>query len=1746
MRRQVALLSIGLLVMLAVLTQPRTQDALASSTDANTLRADSVQNQLPPPGDVSVFLSGPNAGEPAEIVISYLQQNSAKVGIAPADLNDVLLKDRYVTGHNGVTHIYLRQRFKGIELHNGDINANVSSQGEIISVGNRFVKNLALYANTDTPEISPGAAVALAAEQMQWSVTAPLELIENPDGPDQQALLSSGGISNQPIPVKLLYVRLADSDVRLTWNAIIRRTEGPHTWFLAIDALTGKIVLKQDMILHENGALAHLQAGEVNLPAARPETALESASRQPDSPLVTPSYFVFALPLEHPLDGPGLPDSQTTVVDEEDDTASPFGWHDVNASEGHEFIDTRGNNVSAQEDRDGDNAGGIRPTGIDPDRLNFHYPFDPAQGPTTGDNPNAAIVNLFYANNVIHDIFYHYGFDEVSGNFQENNYDRGGLGADPVYADVQDGLDFGALNNAFFEVTPDGIPPHMGMYVWDFAEPDRDSSLDNGIIIHEYGHGISSRLVGGPSAPECVFNFETMGEGWSDFFALALTVKEGDTGDQPRGIGTYVLGQPPDGPGIRRLPYTTDMTINPQTYDWLRSSFDTHEVGEIWAAMVWDMYWALVDQYGYDPDLYQGTGGNNLALRLIIDGMKFTACNPGFVDARDGILAADLVNNGGANQCTIWGAFARRGLGYSADQGSPFDIFDGTEAFDVPPACRDDLSLTKTSTPPVIEAGKVLTYVITAANYTSVTVTGLVLTDPIPEGTTYVPGSASDGGSESGGVITWNLPDLAPDEVATRSFQVTVARDFPEAQVIFSDTVESGGDNWIATDLWHIQDDAEPCGNSFSPTHSWYYGQASDCLYPDNALGQLTTAAPVALPAGTPVLKFMGWHQLEPCCDQGRILVSTDGVDFTPIWVTTGSPSAWQEQSVDLSAYAGQSAWLRFEFVSDFSVIFGGWYVDDIQIVAEPAVVNTATLASNEGLSASATTATKVEKHPDIAVTPSALETTLRIGAQASSVITIANSGTAPLSFRISLRDEITPGSAEPAALMAAQQAPVTVQVPGYQPEKPSGATYAGARLAERQEALYEPKVGALAGDGGASTLLLAAADVTQMQSLLSAYSDIGPVDVFDARWGTPTLDYLLGYKTVVVISNEPFFFAAAVGDVLADYVDNQGKVVQTTPTFFDAFGDGWGLAGRWVTDGYSPFIGTGDWFSDASLGDFDATHPIMQGVDGATDFFRQMVDLAPGAALVASWSDDEFVATTDNVVALNTFIPDGSLWTGDIDLIVHNSIIWLQDQSNTSIAWVSADPVSGTVASDTAQTVMVNFDANFPGVTGGDYSALMQIRSNDPDEAVVTLPITMHVIGPKLSISSTVPAWFGRSAEVAVVYDSAAFDIAATSFSVDYDESCLSFDPTDADLNGIPDAITFATSPELQATVSADVGDSDGELDFFVADMTLPLSRLVDGVLATIRFTPICLPPGNESLGVTVGFSNAPKASFSDFNGVSIPATTVPGSIEVTPGTPGDCNHDGVVDSADAISCLLELFDGDGAFWLDAPGGTFAGNPQGCDSNLDAQIDSADLICTVLIIFQGQGACAVPTANAIKSVSAASAPALTIANAVAAQPGESLAVPITFASNGSQVAATAFVLTYDASRLHFDPTDGNGDGIPDAVNLHVPARFAKRVALDGEGRIQIALSDMAVPLMTLADGPLATITFTVAMAAEGESAAISFADDYPVSVGGINGASLPVITENGSVLIDGTETSNQPSAPKEFLDDTFLPIAPK
>lgn len=717
-----------------------------------------------------------------------LAERAEALGLSRADISETEVTDHYRTRHSGVEHVWLRQRVDGLPVALALTNVNIGREGRIWSLNSRFASSAADRTASREPTLTAAEALAAYAQARRLSFDDSVRVAETRS--DESFVFSGGVMADGDIPVQLSWLD-HEGQLHLVWDVAVDEA-GRADWYNAwVDAHSGE-VLKAVNWTQESG------------------------------------YRVFAKPLEHPGVG-----EDSLVIDPADPDASPLGWHDTGTNQ---FTDTRGNNVLAQEDTAANNMGGRRPDGGP--GLMFDFPIDlSTQQPP--EYENFAITNLFYWNNVLHDVLWHYGFDEPAGNFQVNNFGLGGQGGDPVRADAQDGS---GTNNANFSTPPDGSPPRMQMFIWTagggsnaqllipepfasagaynlntvtWGEPvgdpgttaslelvndgtanpsegceplqgftsgnialirrgscefglkglraqqagavgvvvinnepgngtinmgagdnggqvtipvgmigqndgntivadldnepsgtmfredslilNRDSDLDAGVIAHEYGHGLSIRLTGGPSTSSCLFGGEQAGEGWSDFLGLWVTARAEDQIDQPRGVGSYLIFQENiPGATIRPAPYIRDMAINPLTYDRVRTAGPggvsiPHGVGTVYNTIIWDLFWNLVEKYGFDEDFYTGTGGNNITMQLVVDALKLQPCGPTFVTNRDATLLADQIAYDGANQCEIWEAFARRGVGQFADDGGASNNLSGiVEDFTLPSFCRAD------------------------------------------------------------------------------------------------------------------------------------------------------------------------------------------------------------------------------------------------------------------------------------------------------------------------------------------------------------------------------------------------------------------------------------------------------------------------------------------------------------------------------------------------------------------------------------------------------------------------------------------------------------------------------------------------------------------------------------------------------------------------------------------------------------------------------------------------------------------------------------------------------------------------------------------------------------------------------------------------------------------------------------------------------------------------------------------------
>ena len=625
---------------------------------------------------------------------------------------------------------------------------------------------------------------------------------------------------------KLVFIEV-NSDLRLAYRFFITEQESSNSWNILVDANTGEIINKDNLKLScsfHPGAFGHDHPNENLMKENQKRKNILSYLFSPDHA----SYNVFPLPVESPTFGSRSVVSNPWIL-----SSSPEGWHSDGSSH---YTVTRGNNVYAYEDSANSNLPGYSPDGGV--NRNFNFPF--SLNGTPAFNQNAAITNLFYVTNRVHDIFYQFGFTESARNFQQNNFGKGGIGNDFVLAEAQDSED---INNANFTTPSDGNRPVMQMYLWSpvnryffynaplsavprvpqanaaqfgpqlngtgvtgdialasvingcsalpsgslsgkiglverggsssctFAlkvknaqnagavaaiiynnaaavnfpssmggtDPSitipsvlitnnegeyiknqlnngitvnvtlksdpatavtPDGSFDNGIITHEYGHGISNRLTG--NGYTCLLKSqskEQMGEGWSDFFALMLTNSTNDNANVPRSIGSYASGQPTTGSGFRPAKYSPDFSVNNYTYGKTNGMEieedgkmvpDVHRIGFVWATMLWDLHWQYAAKYGYSSDVTANmNSGSSRVLQLVTNALKLQACSPTFIDGRNAVLSAEMLTTGGADRCMIWNTFAKRGLGINASAGNKLDMNDQVEDFTIPKDCLE-------------------------------------------------------------------------------------------------------------------------------------------------------------------------------------------------------------------------------------------------------------------------------------------------------------------------------------------------------------------------------------------------------------------------------------------------------------------------------------------------------------------------------------------------------------------------------------------------------------------------------------------------------------------------------------------------------------------------------------------------------------------------------------------------------------------------------------------------------------------------------------------------------------------------------------------------------------------------------------------------------------------------------------------------------------------------------------------------
>src|SRR3954447_26289209 len=595
--------------------------------------------------DAKSPLTGPAAGAPADVARAWIDANRAVFGLSAADVAALAVTRDHALPGTGTHVVDLQQVVAGVAtVAGGRLIVAVTSDGRVLS-----------YAGN--PSRSPGGLAgpyalspAQALDKVAGAIAPGVAFSPQQSG-------SAGGydvFDRGPFAAAQRVAKAAflTADGARPAYRVLFTPKLDQAYDVVVDAGTSAVLSRNSLVAHESEGLVY-----ENFPGAPQGGTQVSKSFGP-----TPQ--------------------------------SPGGYTDPTGLAGAGGPTTLGNNANTYANYSNflvpadEGPRPVSPTSrFDfPYQANWQHSNGATVPPSYALDLDPAATNLFWQHNRIHDEYYDYGFTETAGNFQTNNFGKGGSGEDAVLGLVHAGAasggspTFTGRDNAYFLEQPDGIPSWSGMFLWEpindaFEGPFSDGDLDASVVQHEYTHGLSTRYVGGGEALGA-HQSGSMGEGWSDWYALNHLYAAGLQSKAV--VGEYVTGNPTR--GIRNWDYDHDpLGFGDIGYDL--TGPEVHADGEIWTATLWDLRKALVAKYG-------AAQAADVAARLVTDAMPLTAPDPSFLDARDGILAADLDRNHGDNFDVIWTAFAHRGAGASAtSQGG--DDTDPQPAFDHPTAARN-------------------------------------------------------------------------------------------------------------------------------------------------------------------------------------------------------------------------------------------------------------------------------------------------------------------------------------------------------------------------------------------------------------------------------------------------------------------------------------------------------------------------------------------------------------------------------------------------------------------------------------------------------------------------------------------------------------------------------------------------------------------------------------------------------------------------------------------------------------------------------------------------------------------------------------------------------------------------------------------------------------------------------------------------------------------------------------------------
>lgn len=604
----------------------------------NTIASD-ISARLPGPHRLQIAAFDTITGNPRTIVsefgpgqkgnyiqraLEHMQSISPVLGLAATQPVEFVADPNIQQTSSGAVTVHLQQTYKGIPIFqaaqtvrfvpDGTLKDTVGSSVTIaqevavspkLSIEEALLKAAQHVAVPDADEQgfidSFGQPLNLLSVNMTNFV--PKIIATFLDKSDQPTVLDSGPFAEK-IKGGLLWFPLGN-DLRLSWDFIITMPNYEGQYQTIVDADSGEILYCLQLV---QTAIARGNVFRVDGNGTRQMT---------DFPRALTDY------------GLPIPDDLPAVF--------PDDWVMVDRTVGNSTVASQGNSGPAFQ--------GVVQNGI----LTFN--------PANAVGVDQEVLNTFYYCCFMHDFFYLLGFRESDGNFQLNNFGRGGFFAkqgDLVRTRVHPGVVFGTAN--MFSAPIDGGQPVMNLGL--VAGTNRHTALDSTVVFHEFMHSVTNRLVGGAQhlRPLVAPQSRSMGEGWGDYIACTI--------NSVVIVGNWVLNNTG---GFRNFPYDSSFPDNFGNLGTGRYTMTgeggrvaVHNIGEIWCATLMEMNRNI---------------GATLGVQLVVDALKLSPSNPSFLDMRDAILEA-LHNKHLVDQLTfsqhaafrhgIWLAFAKFGMGIHA------------------------------------------------------------------------------------------------------------------------------------------------------------------------------------------------------------------------------------------------------------------------------------------------------------------------------------------------------------------------------------------------------------------------------------------------------------------------------------------------------------------------------------------------------------------------------------------------------------------------------------------------------------------------------------------------------------------------------------------------------------------------------------------------------------------------------------------------------------------------------------------------------------------------------------------------------------------------------------------------------------------------------------------------------------------------------------------------------------------------